>query len=482
MHPPRLPTANRPGLLAAILILATLLRAWDLGRLSFWYDEVVSMRLALAQGPRELIRLLGEIDATRAPLHPFLLQAWVRVFGPSEAAGRAFSVVCGVLTVALIARIGRRAFDDDATGLWAAGLAAVSPSLVLYSREARMYAWLVLVTCFAWHELLALRGGITPLRLALYTLALVALCYSHPLGLLMTAALGLAMLLNRKALGLSWAGWLAPHLAAAAAVGPWLGRYFDHDPESTVGRQPLKFLLGLPIGFVGGNFLVLAVFVAVIAYGLIVFRRGDGGRIRPEIDQPVAARCLIVWLTVPPLILYGYSRVSHPIFGPERYTLFVAPAYLLLLARGIARLPRLPRLVVAATAFGLAVCTLPGRVYAPDLKADWRAASIYLRRVDPAATGPVVVASTDPSTNVEIETARYYLGPDRLVVPMPEPPDARSILRTIPPGTRRAWIAIGLRRGEPARRLPDEITRDGKPTGFPGLRFVAIGLEHEPPP
>jgi hypothetical protein len=320
------------------------------------------------------------------------------------------------------------------------------------------------------------------LRLALYTLALVALCYSHPLGLLMSAALGLAMLLNRSALGLSWAGWLAPHLAAALAVGPWLGRYFDHGPESTVGRQPLKFLLGLPIGFLGGNSLVLAVFVAVIAYGLIVVRRGDDGRIRLGIDEPVAARCLIIWLTVPPLILYGYSRVSHPIFGPERYTLFVAPAYLLLLARGIVRLPWLPRLVVAVLAFGLAVSTLPGRVYAPDLKADWRAASVFLRRVDPDATEPVVVVSTDPSKNVEVETARYYLGPDRPVVPMPEPPDARSVWRTIPPGTRRAWIAVGLRRGEPARRLPDEITRDGRPTDFPGLRLVAIGPGLEPPP
>jgi hypothetical protein len=121
-------------------------------------------------------------------------------------------------------------------------------------------------------------------------------------------------------------------------------------------------------------------------------------------------------------------------------------------------------------------------VYAPDLKADWRAASVFLRRVDPDATEPVVVVSTDPAKNVEVETARYYLGPDRLVVPMPEPPDARSVWRTIPPGTRRAWIAVGLRRGEPARRLPDEITRDGRPTDFPGLRLVAIGPGLEPPP
>src|SRR5690242_10354854 len=124
--------------LAVILILATVLRAWQLGQLSFWYDEVVTMRLAQAPGPMALLDRLFEIDATRAPLHPFLLQAWVQLFGSSETSARALSVLCGVVTVALVCWIGRLAFDSQ-TGLWAAWLAAWSPPLVYYSREARMY-------------------------------------------------------------------------------------------------------------------------------------------------------------------------------------------------------------------------------------------------------------------------------------------------------------------------------------------------------
>jgi Dolichyl-phosphate-mannose-protein mannosyltransferase len=129
-----------------ILAVAAGLRAWKLGQLSFWYDEVVTMRLAEAPTPAALIDRLFQIDATRAPLHPFLLQAWIGLFGLSEASGRALSVLCGIVTVGLVCWIGRLVFDK-ATGLWATGLAAVSPPLVYYSREARMYALLVMITC-----------------------------------------------------------------------------------------------------------------------------------------------------------------------------------------------------------------------------------------------------------------------------------------------------------------------------------------------
>ena len=99
---PRLRAALNVSALGLTLIAATALRAWDLGRLSFWYDEVVTMRLAEAPSIAELFKLLFRIDATRSPLHPLILQDWLAVFGNSEAAARSLSVVFGV-AVTLIA-------------------------------------------------------------------------------------------------------------------------------------------------------------------------------------------------------------------------------------------------------------------------------------------------------------------------------------------------------------------------------------------
>ena len=139
VHTKLLAVRPRRDVIWAILLLlvlagGTALRSWRLGSLSFWYDEVVTMRLAQAPTPAALVHRLFEIDATRAPLQPLLLQGWLHIFGTSETAARAFSVLCGVATVALVFWIGQMLFDIQ-TGFWAALLAAQSPPLVYYSRE-----------------------------------------------------------------------------------------------------------------------------------------------------------------------------------------------------------------------------------------------------------------------------------------------------------------------------------------------------------
>ncbi|MFO0958984.1 MAG: glycosyltransferase family 39 protein [Isosphaeraceae bacterium] len=214
--------AAQPLSLAACLAIAAALRFWEIGRASLWYDEVVTMRLARQPGPSALLRLLFEIDATRAPLHPILLQAWLKLTGPSDGAGRAFSAVCGVFTVAVAYAIGRDRFGGKA-GPWAAWLVAVSPALVRYSREVRMYSWLVLVTALAWWLMLGAAPGRGRWRPAGWAFGMAAIAYSHPLGLFMNAALMAGSLLVWKR---SWGCWVAVQAAWIAAIrrGPVLLR------------------------------------------------------------------------------------------------------------------------------------------------------------------------------------------------------------------------------------------------------------------
>jgi hypothetical protein len=450
------PMAWRAGWIAAgIVAAAAALRGYQLGRLSFWYDEVVTMRLARASGPAALIDRLFRIDATRAPLHPLLLQSWVGLFGASEAAARALSVLFGIATVLLVLDIGRVAFDSR-TGLWSAWLAALSPVLIVYSREARMYAWLVLVTCFCWRLLLGLRQGFTPIKAGAYVLSLAALVYSHPLGLLMMATLAVAGLLGLRAGFGSWTRWLVVHLTAAVPVVPWVVHYFDHPPEFLSGPLPLRFFLGTPIGFIGGNFAVLGGLVLVIAWGIVCFREDDapceprGGDLIPGRWQ--APAFLLLWLIVPPSALYAYSRLFQPIFGPQRYTVYVAPAYLILVALGLARLPAALRYPVAIALTILAASELRPKVYDPGLKADWRgfASALAAERAGPTL---VIVAPSNEGRNVEVETARYYL---------PAGCDAIPLDEATPERLERAhaialYLAVALRRGDPVLPPPEQI-------------------------
>ena len=455
-------------LLIAIVVIASLMRLYHLGESSLWYDEVVTMKLARTANPAALYRLLRQIDATRAPLHPLLLQSWVSLLGHSDASGRAFSVLCGIITIGLVYWIGLLAFDVT-TGLWASWLCAISPLLVYYSREARMYMWLVLVTCLAWGLLFSHFRLPSPWKLVLYALSLVAIIYSHPLGLLMVGALGLASVLFRRSFRISWKGWLYTHFAVLIAVAPWVRQYLDHPPESTTGPLPLRYLLGMPIGFVGGNFTILLACSLLIAYGLCMVHRRKPGCIQIVLERPGPAISLLLWLAIPPTFLYAYSHVAHPIFGPPRYTLFVGPAYLILVARGLGKLPRPLGIAAAAGGAILSGVMLLSDVYRPDLKADWKDVAAYINRRDPGAV--VAVISADLASNTELETARYYFGPDQVVVPWSDRPgDLMGRHDSV-------WVSISLRDGQLVGELPAALT-NGKlireVVDFSRLRLMRI--------
>ncbi len=78
----------RYATLFAITLLAAGLRVAHLDRPSLFYDEVIVMQLATQPDPAALLRRLPDLDATRAPLHPLLLQGWLALLGPSPLAGR----------------------------------------------------------------------------------------------------------------------------------------------------------------------------------------------------------------------------------------------------------------------------------------------------------------------------------------------------------------------------------------------------------
>jgi mannosyltransferase len=457
--------------LAGIVLVAAGLRLYQLGRPSLWYDEVIPMRLARQEGPAALLRLLRQIEATRAPLHPLVLQGWLRIFGPSDLSGRALAALCGILTILLVDRIGRRLYDGP-TGLWGAWLCAVGPLLVAYSREVKMYSWLVLLTCLSWDLLFSLRASAASWRAPALGLCQAALIYSHPLGAFMVAAQGLAYLATRATFRLTTGRWLAVQSGVVLAVAPWVGHYLDHPPEFTLARLPLKYLLGLPIGFIGGDSRALCACAGLVALGLVVLGRREDGARRARLDHPEASVPLLIWFAVPPTLLYAYSWVSYPIFGPARYTLFVGPAYLLLVARGLVKLPAAARYPAALVGLVLAARLLSTMAYAPDLKADWRAAAAFLRGRDRA---PIVVISADPAVNREVETARYYLGPSEEVVPAETASDD-LLRRPVPP--RAIWAAVGLRGGHPVAPIPGPVRRDWPGEAgrfdFPGLRLYRL--------
>ena len=440
--------------LSLILAIGGAARFVMVGGESFWYDEVVTMRLARAGSVSSMLTLLDQIDATRAPLHPFLLSGWLRAFGASEFSGRSFSATCGIATILVVFAIGRR-LGGRGAGLWAAFLAATSPLMITYDREARMYALLTLLTSLAWWNLLAFGSASTWRRAATHVALLAALVYTHPLGVLMSATLGLGAIVDRRRGGWSLSRLIAVHAAWVVAISPWIRHYLDHAPESTSGRLPLKFLAGMPIGFTGGNSSTLALFVSLIVVGLLPWAIPALSR---RVERPLWWP-LVVWFVGPPTILFAYSWIGHPIFGPARYNVYVAPAFCLLVGCGLARLRFLAQFTMAWALPSFAMMGLMSEVDHHVRKAAWREAAEYLDETAPSA--PIIVIPPGTGRNFEVEVARYYLGDRRLILPMPGA-TVDDALAKLGPRSGVVFFSASVRNMTPAGAVPDELNVDGR--------------------
>ena len=143
----------------SILALAAFLRFYCLTCSSLWHDEGNSW--ALAQ--RSFVQIATD---AAADIHPpgyyWLLKLWAGVFGYSGWGIRSLSALAGLLTVAVVYRIGMEIEGEakqkrSELALLGAFIAAHNPFQVYYSQEARMYALLMLESAALVWALLAMR-------------------------------------------------------------------------------------------------------------------------------------------------------------------------------------------------------------------------------------------------------------------------------------------------------------------------------------
>lgn len=215
-----------------ILLLAALLRFYNLSGQSLWADEGNSAALAQQDVTEIARRTAFDIHP---PLYYWLLKGWTAVFGASETGLRSLSAVLGIALVYLVGRLGQRFFNRR-VGLIAAFIAALSPLQVYYSQEARMYILLALLCTASVLAALVIFENFfihkkNRAAQVAYLLAATAGLYTHyayPLILLAVnltalAAFWQASKRKKKQAGPGWlSGWLVLQVIPFLFYLPWL--------------------------------------------------------------------------------------------------------------------------------------------------------------------------------------------------------------------------------------------------------------------
>ena len=518
-------------LAAAIALVGFAVRVRGLGVKSLWLDEGLSVDTA-GNPIRELFGLLIGQDI-HPPLHYVILHYWMGLAGQSEFAVRFPALLTGtllvpathVLALALFGGaegrphpltpsphgrggrgspfpVGEGDWGGRSAALLGALLVALSPFLVYYSQEARMYSdlalWGMLSSLALW-KWLAKTSPPRPLSasgegvggearsLLAYAATTALALYTHYFAGLVIAFqavfVGLASAFphpterghargappNPRQDGapdalrglrlVAW--WLLALVGAGLLYLPWLSgvywqiRRLATSPDFWKGELSLAFIVekvftafalgksGVPVR----SLPLIALAALLFGAGLILLiRRGLLGR-RGDLFA-------LLYLLVPLLALYAISA-RNPKFT-ERYLIMIAPVFYLIVARALVALAEAGGLlrrrwaggvwasrcvagIVALLALGASVGELQ-RVYAgPGYeKDDNRAAAAYIQAHE--QPGDVIVSMMD----TEHVLKYYYHGqlPRHGLHPGDDVVTAAANLNRYLAGKRRLWLLL----------------------------------------
>lgn len=372
--------------LLAVLLVAFGLRAGGLTAQSMWRDEIDAIRFSRAS----FQTLAGYFTQPgwNGPLFYVLLRPWLAVAGTGEFGARFFSLWFGVLGVALIYRLGKVWFSPEVGGLAALWM-ALSPYMVWYSQELKMYALicaLVLALFLLYDQ--ALKRSSWLLWAAIIALAWVAMG-THIVAALVLPVLALWLSTCRLTRTQLQAGLVA--LAAMAAPGiialPWIAPLLLKGYASGHRFVPLNTMVWIllqafsrGVMVVGSVWPMLVGVFGLLAGTLLWPKRRDLPPDAPS-NMGEARRVLGLWigLAVPVLGLYLIS-LRVPIFV-DRYLIWIGPPMYLLAARGATQLwprSRLWTTVFLIASFAFFILGLWTQTSTP-IKSDFRAAAAFVQ-------------------------------------------------------------------------------------------------------
>jgi mannosyltransferase len=405
--------------LLALILIAFDLRVYHLQSQSLWSDEGLSLyrsRLTIAQNLSNIIVIPPNVPTqdTNPPLY-FILLSGLRAFaGESEYALRFLSVIAGVLLVVLLYVTARRLFSTQA-GLFAALIGTVSPFMVWYSQEARMYASTAVLTLASVY--LLLRAIDFPVKadhlharskliwtswivvtlsaLATHFLAFFILPFE---GLVLLIALGRSRKREILIVSIVLAALSIPLiLYGLSRAQRMLDPVFAFRPLDSIAQETWSSFL------VGSTSDIFQPWWAV-APGLLMMLVGMIGGLIIKLRRTSTVLTL-AYLFIPLLVFYAATFVMPLYIGP-RHIIFTLPPTYLLLAVGLALIWQRVKIVGALSL--LVVIGLMGwwlNVQFTDpayLKDDIRSAACTIAR---KAQADDVVVLNDAISSVMFE---YY--------------------------------------------------------------------------
>lgn len=368
------------AILIFIILVGFFLRVINLDQ-SLWLDEAISTLAVKENSLNNLVTqfLLGDFHP---PFYYIILWLWTRIFGFSEVAVRSPSVIFGILSIFITYFIGKKLFDQK-VALIAALLMAVSPLLIYYSQEARMYSLnIFVVLCSMYFFVNLVQEKKSKINLIGLVLSNVAVFYADYINYLIFPAQFIYLLMcNRKLVS----KYLSLLVFSFVFLIPWLPVFMT---QLEVGRETSRVLpqwsnivgnasikeVGLLVSktIIGRiSFENNLIYGSIVGIGAIFYGSLIVLSFKKINDN---FKLVILWLIIPIILAFVISFYI-PIFSYFRM-IFVIPAFCLLLARGISFLPKNATIEILIMIVLLNLGFISYFISSPQFhREDWKSAS-----------------------------------------------------------------------------------------------------------
>jgi hypothetical protein len=479
-----------------ILVMATVLRLYQLDTESLWIDEIFSIRDAEDLTNLQWVR----------PIYYILLRLWM-ILGSSTSWLRGLSVVFGVISVFLIYRLARHT-TNEITALLASCIFACSPLAIWHSQEVRMYMLSACLgiggslalsynlqktsvqTTVAWITLRLLAVLSTPINLILFLPDAFLLIYQYGLK---------SLFLKYKSLLLLACFLSIPTLYGLSKTLP----KFMSERSSPLSIGDFKTALGViaqliiwphnsvleSSGVIFNTLFDAFAITSLVLISVTVFISFfERFKSNPKIIY------ILAWGFIPFLALLLFSLIfGYGYFKILRYVFFISPYIIILFANGLTTIYSSKRQLIALVLASIYMMTLSCTLflyYKEPLREDWRGVAAFITAQE-KTNDAIVIFPNLYSPGVSY----YYDGNAKIYNMAPESvnwsdidseAEIRDIFSMLPSSHSRLWLIFRFNKGafqEQYQNFQSIISTDlcvNQKSEFPGqIEMFQISIQCE---
>jgi len=328
--------------LAFILLIAFILRFYNIDFQSLWLDEIYTMNMSDPSNSLMEVYRLSPINDPLSVLYFTLLNVFFKIFTFSSFLARLFSLIFGVLGIWVVYLLGKE-LRNVSTGIIASVLLTFNYFHICYSQEARVYTMFMAFTCLSFLFLIRYLKKPGMRNAIYYGLSMLLMLHSHFYAWFTVFShviilLAVSFYMKKVTLKRFMALTLISVTVVIIGYIPIIPIFIKLAKNTSTWIPPIanSAFFDMFGGFFGSSYLVVSMaFLFIMYFFISVFSERSQPSESPAFESKGFVFSILgIWILCTFLLPYYNSFIKFPMLV-DRYMIGMVPALILMMAVGL---------------------------------------------------------------------------------------------------------------------------------------------------